>query len=239
MTTCFYTIFDNTYKATGEALVRSIKRFYPDIPVIVYDFTRSQGYSLRDFCGFHLEKGMELLSHYDRVISVDCDSIFCSPYPDLFGDYALGVVQNNIPVYEPHGGDNSGVYINAGLDVCTSKEVWKEYMDEFTRRCNECWNELNEQNALNHVFHTSKHDVKLLEYPDRVYGITAIDWYPSMTVKDGELWVRGVYDHQETDKKLCVFHAAGTEWKDKPTGRINFNLITNVEARETLKGYTL
>jgi hypothetical protein len=237
--TCFYTCFDGTYIETGTGLVKSIKRIYPNIDVHVFALPKREGFNLRDFCAFHLQKGKELLEDYQRVISVDPDSIFCSPCYDLFGDFDMGVVQNNIPVGDIYGGVKDNVYINAGLDVCTSKVVWQEYIDEFNRRCDSSWNELNEQNALNWVFHNSKHNIKLLEFPDRVYGITAMSWYDQMYVKNDYLYVDGVWNQTKVEKRLCIFHAAGDEWKDKPTGKINFDRIINLEAKEKLKGLTL
>ena len=38
-------------------------------------------------------------------------------------------------------------------------------------------------------------------------------------------------------KKVCMFHAAGTEWKDHTTGKINFNLILDSRARERMESY--
>jgi hypothetical protein len=231
---CYYP----NYRENAKGLVNSIKKFYPDIPVFEY-IEMSKPFDLKDFCDWHLDMGYKLLDEYKRVISMDPDEIMCNKCPDLFGDFDLGVVQNNIPMNTTFDNWTRGmVYINAGLTVCTNKEVWKEWMDEYQKRCEKFPGEgLNEQNALNEVFHNSKFKVDLLEFHDKVYGISAMDYgYPNMYLGPGGLRVRWSNSATTIDKKLCVFHAAGLEWKVKATGEYNFDLIHDVQAREYLKG---
>jgi hypothetical protein len=240
MKTCFFTCYETTYQDVANKLRNSVKKFYPDIPFIDCILPRHDSeFNLKEFCDFHLENGKQLLGVYDRIISLDTDEIMCNKCPDLFGDFDLGVVRNNIPFEVPNESPKGNVYINAGLTVCTNKDVWFEWMAEYQNRCNQFPGEgLNEQNALNWIFHKSTRNIQLLEYPDRVYGISAMDYgYPNMYLKEGELWVKWKAGEQCQDKKLCVFHAAGVEWKDKATGGYNLELIHNPEAREKLISY--
>ena len=91
----------------------------------------------------------------------------------------------------------------------------------------------------------TKNKKKLLEFDDRVYGITGLAHYPGMELRDKNGAV--CLDKETTpldaelylpsNKKLCIFHAAGTYWK---TGlKINYDFITNPLAREKLRSYTL
>ena len=142
----------------------------------------------------------------------------------------LGVVQNNICIVDPSVGFNYDIYINAGLDVCTSKEMWQEYINEFNKRCISGWEELSEQNALNFVYHNNLNRVKLLEYEDRLYGISGMANYSNMYLKEGSLYIG--------NKKLEVIHFAGGEWKDKGGGKIRFEMIKDEKARNYLIGLT-
>lgn len=227
---CFYTCFDDVYKETGQGMVKSVKKFYPDAPIFVFAVPRNGDFNLRDFCDFHLQRGAELLKEYKRVISVDSDHIMCAECPDLFGDFDLGVVQNNIPVASHHGGIDRKIYINAGLSVCTCSTIWEVWTKEYEKRCNERWDTLNEQNALNHIYHTSPYfNMKLLEFKDRVYGISSMFSYEDMYIKNDELYTAD-------GKKLCLFHAAGVEWKKD--GIINFDLVRDEQARNKLRSMT-
>jgi hypothetical protein len=238
MKTCFYTCYDGNFKDTAKGLVNSIKKFYPDIPVVEYELGLSCGgphnyhgnFDLMEFCNFHLRVGRELLDKYDRVISVDADHIMANECPELFGDFDLGVVQNNTSHVENYDGSKDGVYVNAGLTVCTNKDVWDEWTKEYQRMNAQIWSVLNEQNALNEIYHKSKHNVKLLEFPNKVYGITGMKFYEDMFLINDNLYL-------PNNKALCMFHAAGDQWKNG--GKINFNLIKDEKAREKLKGYTL
>jgi len=225
--TVFFTAFDSNFKETGEGMVRSVKRIYPEIPFKVFDLPKNDKFDLRSYCSFYLESGKSLFDEYKRIIFIDPDSIMCNQCPDLFDDYELGVVLNNTGYNSPVLKD--GVYVNAGLSVCTSKEVWQERIDKFNELSNQRWESLNEQNALNYIYHTTTHKTKLLEFDDRTYGISSLAHYQDMFIKDNELWL-------PNNKKLCIFHAAGTHWK---TGvKINFDFITKEDARELLRSYT-
>jgi hypothetical protein len=215
--------------ATG--MINSVKKWYPDIPMeaLEIDIQEREGYfDLRNFCSKILEHGYNLLDKYDRIIYIDPDSVMCNKCPDFFEDFELGCVQNNNPTGPEYGG-TAGIYINAGLCVCTKKEVWKEIMDEYEKRNNVRWECLNHQNALNWVFHETKHKVRLLEFSDRVYGITGMEYYQDMYLVDGELYLPNA-------KKLGVFHSAGVYWK---TGvKINFDYIKNEFAKALIIKYT-
>lgn len=228
---CFFTVYDSRAKDMATGMVNSVKKWYPDVPMEALEIdirNAGGGFDLRGFCGDILTHGLNLLDKYERIIYVDPDSVMCGKCPDFFDEYELGVVQNNNPTGPEYGG-TAGVYVNAGLVVCTNKEVWKEIRDEFEKRNNECWSTLNHQNALNWVFHETKHKTKLLEFGDRLYGITGLEYYQDMYITDGELYLPNA-------KRLLVFHAAGVYWK---TGvKINFDYITNEYARALLVSYT-
>jgi hypothetical protein len=148
----------------------------------------------------------------------------------VLGQYDLGVVQNNISVGDSYGGISGKVYINNGLTVCTLKDAWKEYLDNF--RSYEKWDTLNAQNALNAVAHMTKHLCKLLEFVDRTYGIFEMDQYHLMYLKDGELWVPGK-PNLTIDKKVKVLHFA-SGWKEiggDGHGKLHYEMIKDEEAR--------
>jgi len=230
---CFFTTYDERAKEMGQGMANSVKKFYPDIPMEVTVIgTKDKGghFDLMNFCYSYLKKGLELLDQYQRIIHIDPDSVMCNLCPDLFGDYELGVVKNNVPCGPEYGGMAKDVYVNAGLTVCTSKEVWRDRINEFSKRNNTRWETLNEQNALNYIYHTTSHKTKLLEFDDRTYGISSLDFYKDMFLRDNELYL-------PNNKKVCVFHAAGVYWKTN--NKINFDFIENEEARERIISYTL
>jgi hypothetical protein len=236
--TCFYTAYSPTFEEVGKGLVNSIKKFYPDIPVLEFKWELSKEpsphayhgdtFDLQAFNQFVVNKGKELLEKYDRIIWIDADSIMCAPCPDLFGDFDMGVPHNNWPYLEIANKDLH--YANAGMVVGVNKDTWQEWIDELKRFDDRfhgaAWDVLNFNNSLNKVYHDSKANIKLLEFEDRVYGISKMDTYKEMSLKDEELWIN--------EKKLCIFHAAGDEWKDC-LGKIRFDRITDKEAAKYLE----
>jgi hypothetical protein len=238
---CFFTIFDKRAKDLEQGMVNSVKKFYPDIPFIEHEIEVKDTawgnvprvFDVDNFCVEYLRKGRELLDEYKRIIFIDPDSIMCNLCPDLFDDYEIGVVRNNTPRAPAGGGTDSDVYINAGLQVFTNKDVWEERTEEFQRRQGLGRDPLNEQNALNWIYHNTTHNRKLLEFKDRIYGISHNFGYQDIFLKDDVLFL----PTPEGDKKLCIFHAAGDQWKTDL--KINFDLIKDEKAREKLKSYTL
>ena len=222
---CFFTVFDNRAREMTMGMVNSVKKWYPDIPMeaLEIDIQNKDGeFDLKNFCDQILDTGRELFEEYQRIIYIDPDSVMCNLCPDLFGDFELGVAQNNSPYGE-------GVYVNAGFCVCTNKDVWEEIFKEYDRLNNVSWSSLNHQKALNQVYHATTHKKQLFEFSDRSYGISSLGHYQGIELRDKELYL-------PSNKKLCIFHAAGTYWKTN--NRINFDHITNELARKTMKSYT-
>jgi hypothetical protein len=236
---CFYTCYDEVVKEMGDGCIKSIRRWYPKADVLYFESPRPNGqFHLKTFCELGLIKGWELLKEYKRIIYVDPDSIMCNKCPDLFDDFDMGVVQNNISVGPEYGGEKKDIYINAGLQICTNINAWEEFYTEFRKRYLVNEESLHTQNSLNYCFHTSKFKYKLLEFPDRTYGIAQQDYYRNLFLKDNELYINWE-DTRENglEKKVCIYHAAGTYHKD--IGRIKYEIINNPEARERLRSYTL
>lgn len=230
--TCFYTVYDSVYKQIGEGCVKSIQKFYPEIDIFPFEIKREGDFNLKTFCDFHLEKGRELLDSYKRVISLDADSIMTNFCPDLFGEFDLGVVQNNIHFF----GKAYKVYLNAGLTVCSNKQVWEEWMAIYQKLCGVKWEEYNEQNALNDLIkYNPVYRVKLLEFSDRSYGISSYDNYKKMSLYNHELYVG--------PKKLCIIHFAGRDWITETTTRrkeerIKYEQFLDGEASKKLQFLT-
>jgi 3-deoxy-D-manno-octulosonate 8-phosphate phosphatase (KDO 8-P phosphatase) len=227
---CFFTVYSPLFKDMGKSLVRSIKRFYPDIPVIEFEFSPPttqdtyHGVDLQVYNRFVLEKGKELLKEYGRIIWIDADSLMTSECPDLFNDADMLVPANNWPVLEDYS-NRTKVYVNAGLVVCTNPCTWQEWIDDLDVRDKKGFDVLNFNNSLDWLFHNSKSNIKLLEYKDRTYGISVMSNYINMELKGGDLYVAG--------RKICIFHAAGDQWKRD--GYIIFDHILNKEAMNHLK----
>lgn len=228
---CFFTVYDSRAGAMATGMINSVKKFYPDIPFEALEIDQRDaagGFDLQGFCYDILRHGLKLLDTYERIIYIDPDSIMCNKCPDLFDDYSLGCVQNNTVCGPEYGGTKDEDYANAGLVVCTKKEVWKQILDDFDKRNNTQWGTLNHQNAVNLIYHQTP-DAKLLEFSDRTYGISSQVHYQDMEVRNGELYL-------PSNKKLCVFHAAGVYWKTN--SQINFDYIKNEEAKNLLISYT-
>ena len=229
---CFFTTYDERAREMATGMINSVKHWYPDIPMEALEIDKqdeSGHFDVFNFCYAYLRHGLKLLDEYKRIIYIDPDSVMCNLCPDLFDDYDLGVVRNNTERGPEGGGRREDVYINAGLSVCTHKAVWQERIDEYEKRMNQGRDLLNEQNGLNWTYHNTKYNAKLLEFNDRSYGISSLYHYQKIDVRDGELWL-------PSNKKLCIFHAAGVYWK---TGtKLNLDYIENEEARNLMINYT-
>lgn len=220
---CFFTVYDRVYKNIGKGCVNSVKRFYPEIDFIEYEIERNAEFDLKFFCKFHLEKGLELLKEYKRVISVDADHIMCNFCSELFEDYDFGIVPNNMNFFT----DSYPIYMNAGLTICTNDWLWEEWYNKFMFYYQE-WNDYTEQNTLNDLYYQykDKYNFKVLDPVNKSYGVKDIDGYPSMTYVNGELYI--------VDKKVCMLHMAGKDWIDD-LGNILWDRFLNEGTRQKLQ----
>lgn len=236
----FFSCYDQEYKEMGDGCLRSIKRFYPDADVLHFESPRQgDSFELQKFCDFGLETGKKLFDKYKRIIYVDSDHIMCNKCPDLFGDFDMGVVQNNIPMEDIFGKLNAWPYINAGLQISTNKDAWQEFMDEHYKRSVNRWEALITQLALTYCYHKSKFKYKLLEFPDRTYGISSFDGYPFLKVVDNELYVttEDTQTHIVSTKKVCMLHFAGNVFKYR--SQMLWEKFKNEDAIKLIKSYTL
>lgn len=213
----FFTIHTPNYEKMAQGLVNSFKRFYPNGNIIKYQVENYYYNALETLIG----QGKKLIEKYGRAIYIEADSIVCSKCPELFGDFELGMPVNNTPY-----GDYK--YLNMGLISISNPKILDE-VARIERDLRPSEGILAAQHAFNEIYRGTNYKTKVLEFPDKSYGIEEMFEYPDCRLEGEDLMVG--------DKKICVFHAAGKEWKGEKNGggKINFWKFKNKEVRKKLK----
>lgn len=213
----FFTIHTPNYGKMAKGLVNSFKKFYPNGKIIKYEVENYCYDALKTLIG----QGKQLIEEYGRAIYLEADSIVCSQCPELFGDFELGMPVNNTP----YGNDK---YLNMGLISISNPKILDEVARiEIEKRPSE--GIVATQNAFNEIYREKNYKTKVLEFPDKSYGIQEMFNYPYCRLEGEDLMVG--------DKKLCIFHAAGGEWKGEKNGEgeISFWKFKNEEVKKKLK----
>jgi hypothetical protein len=194
---CFFSLFTHDFTRMARDMQNSVKRFYPDVPINLVEIN---AYDQNAFCEF-ANVGLWMSQRYKRVIFIGVDQIMCDVCPHLFYLYDIAAPRNNTNYLSQYSST-----VNGGLLVSTSKDFWqdwKELLDSSYSKGNT--NVIESQNLLNDIFWTTKYNTEILSYDDVSYGIDVFDQYKDMKVIDGKLYCG--------DKKICIFHAAGDEYK--------------------------
>jgi len=224
MNPIFYISSSNAYQYMADNLIKSIKMFYPNIPI---KLERNEPKSNMDmiFSLRLLTSFLELLDIHNRIIYIDSDSLMCGECPELFGDFDIEMPINNTNIFGASSGKD---YLNNGLVVFTNKEVIKDLMRKVL---NGLENDYTSMTYYNEVFYSGKYKTKILSYPDKSYGLEEMPLYPNSISKNGSIYMG--------DKKACIIHFAGPEYKQKINNRfeVNYYKFLNPEVQDKLKNY--
>ncbi len=226
------------YDKGGTAnLVKSAKKFHPDVPFYVFSEPEigeilsqktlleqavsslpldiKPPYRQLEMGYLHCLLGKALSKTYDLVIYIDCDSLITAPLAEVFEeDYEVAGVRNMADngrsgcfTVSLDGTLDPLKYINGGFTASRSKEFW------------DCWIALNlkvsnppfaEQYTLNYLFHSGLFKTLLLDPPEsKVYYGTA-STYGEQTHWDS--WQRIVVEDgllKLDGKTVKILHEAG------------------------------
>lgn len=188
----FYTVCDTNYLNMAHQWANSVHKFYPTSPIHIYIVE-----NYRNQAGKTIGLAGKDLSQFDKVTYMNPDNIVCSLLPDDFGDIAM---PRNNTEYQFH--PSITYYMNCGL-VMANHTIWKDYLQEFSRR-GEAYGE--EQNAFNVIFWSGRYKTVILDDESNCYGALELSSYFNAQVINNQLVANG--------KVIRVFHAAGSDFKD-------------------------
>ena len=214
---CFMTIAsEGENMRYAKMMANSLKKFHPDIPLIIRPFEAIHNYRI------YAMNGMELAKEYELVINIDNDSIVTGSLDHIINDESYdigGVLNNNLIDPRLNTWDTpSEFYINAGFVAIRGMEAW------------EWWNKLNfsphwdkyqfrEQEMLNIMFHYGNLRTKLFDYSSsNFHGLISKGRWPDIVKRDDNLimpkevigeYIKGGFPFKEEDKTIRVIHYAG------------------------------
>jgi len=230
MKVCFFTLaVGEPFKTYAGWLVKSARKFHPDIPFIVFDKNKLNE-ATKEFpslfnkaCAGYI--GSELIRKYDAVVKFDADQIVVDSLDELLKfNYELASVRNNnkfnmagcIKPLVLHMRDTQN-YVNSGIVSSSSIEFWDEYFEMTKRAVRKfLW---NEQDILNIIFHTGKFKTRILDAigTNVCYGMsncygkkTHWDSWKDIHCVSNKLWL--------DDMKIKIIHLAGGP------GKLDFNI---------------
>jgi hypothetical protein len=219
---CFYTWASDVFLSMAQDLERSVKKFYPDIPFYIYKINGNDTFPYK---GKIYEYIKEVLDKHKNTVHINADSVMCSECPELFSDIDFALPRNNVPnTILPH----EYYYLNNGLFVINNKDILREIIEQTSLFVDGTVSPgLSDQNVYNRIFYSGKYKTQVLSYPDKSYGIEELDQYPNVYLKDKDIYAG--------DKKVCILHFAGEEWKNYEKGVMNYDRLLNKDVRERIK----
>ncbi len=222
-------VSDNWFYSIGaDKLVKSAKRFHPDIPFYVFgDKMINSIFALNNQFNWntiHPVISNILIDEYDMVVHFDADCIITTPLTELFeySNYDVLCVRNNND-YNKAGKDtyicdieglNPQLYVNAGFTAITNKQFIIDWVNENIARANKY--SFQEQTVLNMIVASGKFKCKILDAIDTnvYYGVSCLSGNVTHwdSLKDIIVTPNGL---QLNNKIIKIIHHAGGHGKNK------------------------
>lgn len=203
---CFFTIAsEGENMRYAKMMANSLKKFHPDIPLIIRPFESIHNYRV------YAMNGMELAKEYELVINIDNDSIVTGNLDHIINDKSYdigGVLNNNLIDPRLQTWDTpSEFYINAGFVAIRGERPWQ------------WWNKLNfsshwdkyqfrEQEMLNIMFHYGDLKTKIFDFSDNWHGLIHKGQWAKFVMRGNDI-VLPKTEGMDNDKTIKIIHWAG------------------------------
>ena len=238
----FFTVADDNNRKFAEMMEHSLKKFHPDIPLIVYG--QKELDAIPDPQKFYKMTplvGRLLLHEYNPVIKLDCDQVITGSLSHVIEDetYDVGVVLNSNPrevkkfvvqVWDI----NPFIYYNCGFVAMRSLEFvehwWKLCMSQHFPVY-----QYREQDFLNILCHYGNYNVKCFDYSDKFHGLASSSYWNHIELKEGKLILPPQPDgFPDSEKEIRVLHFAGGQQNN--ANKMRFDGQFTPEVAKHLKG---
>ena len=223
--TCFFSIAsDAEHLAQFKMMSNSLKKFHPDVPLLLYDAPKIKKY-INDPMWFYRSSPSifyELRNEYDLMIQINVDQIVTGPLDAMLkGDYELGLVYNYNRVDPLVYGAVSVLdipnhyYYNLGTVGVHSKRL----IEHWYKLCYS-YHFMNyryrEQDLVNILAYYGDYKIKCFdEYDPKTkdsswWGLKSKGEWHKAIMRDGKLILpRAIDGYPERDKELKILHWAG------------------------------
>jgi hypothetical protein len=231
--TCFFTIADSNNLKYYEMLKASLKKFHPDIPLILIGDKEIAKY--KDPMFFYRATPIvarELLKTYETVIKIDADSIVTGKLDEAIdGVFDVGVVNNSNPIemvkYPVTVWD---IHVNCGFVVMKNKA----FVDHWLNLCmGYHFNgyQMREQDLLNIIVFYGNYDVKFLDQGDSYWGLASKGFWQNIKLIGKDL-VLPKAQWPDKDKIIRIIHWAGGNTDPQ---KMNYRLYFQRDVQERLR----
>lgn len=185
----FFTIADNNNLPYAQMMMNSLKKFHPDIPIILIGEEQIKKYNDPHF--FYRATPIvasELLEEYECVVKLDADQIITGDLSHIWeGDFDVAVVQNANPketeaypvtVWNiPHQ-----AYINCGFVVMKSKPFVKHWRKLCHTPHFDAY-QFKEQDLLNIMIYYGDYVIKHLDMSDKWHGLISKGYWANIELQ--------------------------------------------------------
>ncbi len=239
---CFFTIADNNNLRYCEMMKKSLEKFHPDIPLILFGQNQIALAGATDPQLFYRATpffARRLLNEYKTVIKLDADQVVCGSLEHLWkgADYDLGCVLNGNPTEPPYTvwDIHPAEYMNCGLVAVRNLEL----VDHWWRLCEgPHFNtyQFREQDLMNIIYHYGNYKVKCFDHSDNWHGLVSKGYWQYIELRGNEFVLpKGDRDWpMDKDKTIRVIHWAGGNEPNK----MNFNIRFQPEVAKKLEWLT-
>ena len=238
---CAFTIADKNNINYAMKLKNSLKKFHPDVPLIIYG--EGELAKIKDPQKFYRATPLfarELIKEYELVVKIDADSIITGDLSHIFDDksYDVGCVLNNNAVnsHVVLQGIPPNYYVNCGFVAMRSKR----FVDNWWNNCNRFYFnhfQYREQDLLNILVYHGDYEARVFDHSTPYWhGLIANGHRPQFEIIDdgGTKIVVDIpmSENQVVRKEIKVYHAAGGNVVYKPGTKLDFNLYFQPEVAD-------
>jgi lipopolysaccharide biosynthesis glycosyltransferase len=219
----FFTIADEANMPYAKKLEASLKKFHPDIPLVIVTGELLKNTLAQDPQFYYRSTpavARDLIKEYEIVIKIDADSIVCGDLSHTWdSDFDVACVNNSNPlemkkypvtVWNIHPLS----YLNAGYVVMKSEA----FIDHWFKLCTSPhfnFYQFREQDLLNIMVFYGTYHVKFLDAGQNWHGLITKGYWPKIIIESDKLVLPKQEDWNKENKTVKIIHWAGGNMPNK------------------------
>ena len=236
MKRCFYTIADNNNLKYAQMMANSLKKFHPDIEVVLFGEEQVKATNDPHFYYRATPALAKTLfdQGFDEVCKLDADTVITGNLDHIWEeDFDVAVVNNSNPREDKAypvrlWNINPLAYVNCGFVVMKSKA----FVEHWLKLCmsehflNFQYREQDMANLLVYYFSVpfgGPYKVKFLDDSSKWHGLIWKGYEPQVILRDNKLILPKNNEWpKDEDKELVCWHVAGGNTPNKLNYRLKF-----------------
>jgi len=221
----FFTVADEANLHYAKMMENSLKKFYPDAPLVVIGPERLDTILISD--KFYLMTPLiakDLIKEYELVIKIDADSVICGSLDHIINDdFDVGCVRNSSPKTLQVGiwDISPPEYMNCGFVAMRSERFinhwWQLCQTKHFRKYR-----FREQDLLNILYQYGNYKTRCFDDLNKFHGLASNGYWVKCEMRGDDIVLPKGEKYPDEDKTIKIIHWAGGNTPNKMNFHLHF-----------------